>query len=129
MLIRAKFWALLGKYAGLEREASLADLVFAIYIEQRSKFAALMLLRMSRASEIGENIFIHSDEIYKGSASLKISPPEWSPLCEEKSTARRFENKKEMKKLLTSLDLLIDSRSNPFYIWLDVVLFEAVGIP
>ena len=87
-----------------------------------------MLLRLSRASDIGEIIFIHSDEIYKGSASLKISPPEWSPICEEKSTARRFENKKEMKKLLTSLDLLIDSQSNPFYNWLDVVLFETVSI-
>ena len=90
MLIKAKVWASLDKYAGIEREASLADLVFAIYIEQRSKFAALMLLRMSRVSEIGENIFIQSDEIYKRSASLKTSPHEWSPLCEEKSTARRF---------------------------------------
>ena len=87
-----------------------------------------MLLRMSGVSEIGENIFIHSDEIYKGPASLKTSPPEWSPLCEEKSTARRFEEK-EMKRFLTSLDLLIDSQSNPFYIWLEVVLFEAVSIP
>ena len=52
--IEEKVWASLDKYAGIEREVSLADLVFAIYIEQRSKFAALMLLRMSRASEIGE---------------------------------------------------------------------------
>ena len=88
-----------------------------------------MLLRLSRASQIEENIFIHSDEIYKGSASLKTSPPEWSRLCEEKSTARRFENKKEVKKLLMSLDLLIDSQSNPFYNWLDVILFETVSIP
>ena len=88
--IEEKVWASLDKYAGLEREASLADLVFTIYIERRSKFAALMLLRLSRASKVGENIFIHSDEIYKGSASLKTSPPEWSPLCEEKSTAQRF---------------------------------------
>ena len=116
------------KCAGLEREASLADLVFAVYIERRSKFAALMLLRLSRASEIGENIFIHSDEIYKGSASLKTSPLEWSPLCEEKSTALRFE-KKKLKMFLTSLDLLIDSQSNPFYNWLDVILFETVSIP
>ena len=84
------------KYAGLEREASLADLVFAVYIERRSKFAALMLLRLSRASEMGEKNFIHSDEIYQGSASLKTSPLEWSPLYEEKSTALRFE-KKEIK--------------------------------
>ena len=47
----------LDKYAGLEREASLADLVFAVYIERRLKFAALMLLRLSRASEIGGNCF------------------------------------------------------------------------
>ena len=87
-----------------------------------------MLLRLSRASEIGENIFIHSDEIYKWSASLKTSPPEWSPLCEEKSTTRRFEIKIKMKKHLMSLDLLIDSQSSPFYIWLDVVLFEAVSM-
>ena len=87
---RSASLGLLDKYAGLEREASLADLVFTIFIEQRSKFAALMLLRMSGVSEIGENIFIHSDEIYKGPASLKTSPPEWSPLCEEKRTARRF---------------------------------------
>ena len=57
-----------------------------------------MLLRLSRASDIGEIIFIHSDEIYKGSASLKTSPPEWSPLCEEKSTAWRFKNEKRKLK-------------------------------
>ena len=85
------------KYAGLEREASLADIVFVVYIERRSKFAALMLLRLSRASEIGENIFIHSDEIYKGSTSLKTSPPEWSPLCEEKSTTLKFGKKRNEK--------------------------------
>ena len=100
------------------------------FIERRSKFAALMLLRLSRASEVGEIIFIHSDKIYKGSASLKTSPPEWSPLCEEKSTARRFKNIKEkMEKHLMGLALLIGSQSSPFYILLDVVLFEAVRIP
>ena len=89
-----------------------------------------MLLRLTRALEIGENIFIHSDEIYKGSASLKNSPSEWSPLCEEKSTARMFGNvRKNEKTLLMGLDLLIDSQSNPFYICLDVVFFEAVAIP
>ena len=90
LAFRSEGLSLLDKYAGLEREASLADLVFIIFIERRSKFAALMLLRMSGVLEIGENIFIHSDDIYKGSASLKTSPLEWSPLCEEKSTARRF---------------------------------------
>ena len=52
--IKAKVCASWDKYAGLEREASPADLVFAIFIERRSKFATLMLLRMSRASEIGK---------------------------------------------------------------------------
>ena len=80
MLLKARVWTPLDKYAGLEREASLADLVFTIYIKRRSKFAALTLLRLSRASEVGESILIYSDEIYKGSASLKTSPPEWSPL-------------------------------------------------
>ena len=80
-----------------------------------------MLLRLSRASDIGEIIFIHSDEIYKGSASLKTSPPEWSPLCEEKSMARRFKKIKE--KMESRME------SSPFYILLDVVLFEAVRIP
>jgi len=93
--VKAKVCASWDKYAGLEREASPADLVFVIYIEGRSKFAALTLLRLSRASEVGESILIYSDEIYKGSASLKTSPPEWSPFCEEKSTARRFGKRSE----------------------------------
>ena len=37
--------------------------------------------------------------------------------------------KKKWKKFLMSLDLLIDSRSDPFYILLDVVFFETVSIP
>ena len=117
------------KYAGLEREASLADLVFAVYIERRLKFAALMLLRLSRALEMGEIVFIHSDEIYKGSASLKTSPPECSPLCEEKSTAQRLKMRRVGKKHLVGLVMLIDLRSSPFYILIDIVFFEAVSIP
>ena len=38
--LEAKVWASLDKYAGLEREANLADLVFVLYIKRRSKFAA-----------------------------------------------------------------------------------------